>query len=102
VAGAPHPRGPWTTFGLWPPPDTPPPADETSLWLTDPSVERLSTRIRDALTEVRPDEEGRIVEAWVPDIGYSVDQAAEVVTGLVCLAGRAREAGQELYCWSSL
>ena len=95
-------RRPPTTRGLWPPPDTPPPTDETSLWLTDPSIERLVTRIRDVLADIPSEDIARLGEAWADDVSHPVDEAVRTVAGLTALARRARDTGQELYCWSSL
>jgi hypothetical protein len=95
-------RRPPTTIGLWPPPDTPPPTDETSPWLTDPSIDRLVTRIRDALADVAPEDVPRLAEAWAGDVSHTVDEAARTIADLTELARRARDAVQELYCWSSL
>jgi len=102
VRRVPYERGPVTSSRLWPPADTPPPTDETSLWLTDPSIERLATRIRDVLADVVAEDVPALAGAWAGDVSHEVADAAEVVTGLTALAGRARERGQELYCWSSL
>jgi hypothetical protein len=102
AAGVPYQRGPRTSARLWPPPDTPPPVDETSLWLTDPSVERLATRIRDALADIGPDEAPDLGRRWAPDLDHGPDEATQLVLGLAALARRARDAGEELYCWSSL
>jgi hypothetical protein len=102
VARVPYERGPRTSWGLWPPPDTPPPTDESSPWLTDPSVERLATRIRDSLADIEADDIARLAEVWAPDISHPVDAAAATITGLAALAHRARESDQDLYCWSSL
>jgi hypothetical protein len=95
-------RGPRTAWGLWPPPDTPPPTDETSLWLTDPTVERLATRIRDVLADVEPADVPALVDVWAGDLSQPAADAARVITELRDLARRARDDGQELYCWSSL
>ena len=100
--GVSYERRPPTTAGLWPPPDTPPPTDETSLWLTDPSIDRLVTRIRDVLAQVSPEDVPALGEAWAGDIGHPVDDAIRTIVDLTALARRAREAGQQLYCWSSL
>jgi hypothetical protein len=102
ATGTPYERGPRTSEGLWPPPETPAPVDETSLWLTDPSVDRLATRIREALADVTTDDIEALAERWAGDIGHPVAAAAEVIAQLTALARRAREAGQQLYCWSSL
>ena len=101
--GVPYERGPRASEGLWPPPTTPAPVDETSPWLTDPSVERLATRLRDALADIEPDSAAELGERWAAELGdRSAEEAAEVVIGLAGLARRARGADQELYCWSSL
>ena len=102
VLDVPYERGARTTWGLWPPPDTPPPTDETSLWLTDPSIDRLASRIRDTLAEVDPEQVTALAGLWAPDISYSADEAATAIAGLTALARRARHDGEELYCWSSL
>ncbi len=98
----PYARGPRTSERLWPPPDTPPPVDETSLWLTDPSVERLAQRVRDALADIEPDRAASLGRQWAVELDHSEEEAAQVVVGLARLARRAREAGEDLYCWSSL
>lgn len=102
VAGVPYERSETTSWGLWPPPDTPPPVDESSLWLTDPGVERLATRVRDVLAGLDAADVARIAAAWADDVSHPVDAAAEIITRLAGLARRARDGGQELYCWSSL
>jgi hypothetical protein len=103
AANVPYGRGLRTSWGLWPPPDTPPPVDETSPWLTDPSVERLATRLRDAVAAIGTADVAEVGTAWAADLfGFKAEEAADVVAGLAALARRARESGQELYCWSSL
>ena len=91
------------TRGLWPPPATPPPADETSPWVTDPGVERLASRIRDVLADIHLDRLDDLAQRWsarFPDIPVAL--ATTVVLDLSALARRARESGQELYGWSTL
>ncbi|HET6167400.1 MAG TPA: hypothetical protein VFE07_11285 [Marmoricola sp.] len=102
ASGTPYTRGPRTSTGLWPPPDTPPPVDETSPWLTDPSVERLETRVRDALADIPADQVHLLADGWAEDISQSVDDAATTISALSALCRRARESGQDLYCWSTL
>lgn len=90
------------TMGLWPPPATPPPVDDASPWVTDPSVERLVTVIRDALADIHLDRFEAVASRWAaafPDIG--VQLAATLIIDLSALARRAQECGQELYCWST-
>ena len=102
ASGSPYTRGPRTSTGLWPPADTPPPVDETSLWLTDPSVERLEARVRDALADITADDVPVLADAWAEDISQTVDDAAATISALSALCRRARESGQDLYCWSTL
>ncbi|WP_207556112.1 hypothetical protein [Intrasporangium flavum] len=101
--GAPFSSRPKSTL-LWPPPDTPPPVDETSLWLTDPSVDRLDTRIRDGLADIDAARAPALADGWVPELGagFTVPDVTQVVIDLGALARRAREAGQALYCWATL
>jgi hypothetical protein len=89
---------------LWPPADTPPPVDETSLWITDPGVNRLDTRLRDALAELDLMRAAELAEGWIVDLGRGFDapHLRNVVIDLGGLARRAQEAGQELYCWATL
>ncbi|MGZ4587766.1 MAG: hypothetical protein ACXVX9_08170 [Mycobacteriaceae bacterium] len=101
--GMPFDSRPKSTL-LWPPPDTPPPADETSLWVTDPSVDRLDTRIRDGLADIDPARAPEFAERWIVELGagFTVSHVTNVVIDLSALARRARDAGQELYCWATL
>jgi hypothetical protein len=101
--GRPYERGPKTSTGLWPPVDTPPPVDETSPWLTDPSVERLATRVRDGLADIDPTRIRTFAPLWAaePYGDYPAEVAATWITDLSSLARRARGSTEELYCWSS-
>ena len=102
--GRPYERGPKTSTGLWPPPDTPPPVDETSPWLTDPSVERLATRVRDGLADIDPTRITTFAPLWAAGQygDYPAEVAATWITDLSSPARRARGFAEELYCWSSL
>lgn len=103
AADRPYERGPQTSERLWPSPDTPPPVEETSPWLTDPAVERLATRLRDVLADIDPDSVVDLGRRWAAElVDIPVDVATEVIVGLSALARRAREDGQELFCWSTL
>lgn len=104
AAGTAYARGPRTSHGLWPPPDTPPPVDETSLWVTDPGVERIATRVRDGLAGIDGDRAAELGAQWAPELDERcpVEVATTLVSELSALARRARDAGQELYCWSTL
>lgn len=100
----PYERGPRTSDRLWPPDDTPPPVDETSIWFTDPSVERLTTRVRDALADIDVSRASDLAADWLPDLGpgFTVGQVTTLIIDLTGLARRARDGGQEIYCWSTL
>ena len=104
AAGVPYERGPWTSERLWPPADTPPPVDEDSIWFTDPSIERLATRLRDGLAAIDEARAGELAAAWLPElgIGFTHEQVTVLVAELGRFARRARQAGQEIYCWSVL
>lgn len=104
AAGSPYERGPSTSQRLWPPAGTPPPVDEHSIWFTDPSIERLATRIRDGLAAIDPSRAGELAAAWLPElgIGFTLEQVTVLVADLAQFARRARQAGQEIYCWSTL
>lgn len=104
AAGVAYERGPQTAALLWPPPDTPDPTDETSIWLTDPSIYRLSTRVRDGLAGIEAERAGVLAVRWIGELGpgFSDDQVAEMVAALADLARRAAAAGQGLYCWSAM
>jgi hypothetical protein len=100
--GRPYERGPKTSMGLWPPVDTPPPVDETSPWLTDPSVELLATRVRDGLADIDPTRIRTFAPLWAAKQygDYPAEDAAAWITDLASLARRARDSTEELYCWS--
>ncbi|HXH78192.1 hypothetical protein [Nocardioides sp.] len=92
------------SHGLWPPSNTPPSVDETSLWQTDPSVERLDTQIRDGLADINPARAPELADVWivVADIGLAVPRVIDAVVDLTALARRAREGQEQVYCWSIL
>lgn len=100
--GVPYERGQRAEVGLWPPPSTPPPVDENSLWLIDPAVGRLATWLRDGLADIGPERAHELGPAWAPllDDRCPVDVAASLAVDLGALARRAQEAGQELYYFS--
>ena len=102
--GRPYERGPETSTRLWPPSDTPPPTDETSIWLTDPGVERLATRLRDGLADIDLTSITPFATSWAAEQygNYPAEDAAAWITDLSSLARRARDRGEGLYCWSSL
>ncbi|WP_457255223.1 hypothetical protein [Pedococcus sp. P5_B7] len=97
-------RGPQTSERLWPPADTPPPSDESSPWLTDPGIERLTERVRDGLAAIDPVRVADLATQWaVRQWGdYPPEVASEWISGLTVLARAAAASGENVYCWSSL
>ena len=104
AAGTPYDPGLRTSERLWPPADTPPPVDEDSIWFTDPSIERLATRVRDGLAAIDVPRAGDLATRWLPElgIGFTHEQVTALVGELAGFARRARDAGQQIYCWSTL
>lgn len=86
---------------LWPPPGTPPPEDENSPFLTDPSITRVPDGLRDSLADIEPTES--IAQRWSEELwGVEPDQALRTAQDISALARRARDAGQALYWRSEL
>lgn len=86
---------------VWPPADTPPPVDDTSPWLTGPTLSELPERIRDGLADVEVT--GSMAEAWSEALwAHDAADAHRVAEAIVGLAQRARSAGSRLYWWSEL
>lgn len=86
---------------VWPPADTPPPADDNSPWLSGPTLSELPRRIRDALAEiaVTPAVGQAGAEAlW----GFDAETAQRLATDIVGLARRARAEGKPVFWWSEL
>ena len=100
--GVPYEPEPETAVGLWPPPSTPPPVDENSLWVTDPAVGRLATWLRDGLADIWPQRARELGPAWAPmlDDRCPVEVAVNVALDLGGLARRAQKADQALYYYS--
>ena len=104
-----------TSQSVWPPPDTAQ-ADpeeawalpEDSPWTTGPWVEELDTRTRDTLADIDASRVADVAARWAQIEEFALyddvdgDSLAPLVTDLSELARRARDAGHQLYCWSSL
>lgn len=81
------------------------PGAEDDPWVTGPWVSELGPRTRDTLAAVRDFDVPAVVGRWVRAEelrGARVEDVRPVAEELVLLAGRAREAGDRLYCWMSL
>ncbi|GAA3495631.1 hypothetical protein GCM10019016_027310 [Streptomyces prasinosporus] len=81
------------------------PGTEDDLWATGPWVSELPPLVRDTLAGV-PDSEipavvARRVQAEELQ-GVSAESMQPLAAELFRLAGRAREADEQLYCWTSL
>lgn len=92
---------------VWPTTPTPDWADppEGDAWVTGPWVTELGTATRDALAEVPDCEVREAVDVWVQVEelrGVPAEQMQPVVDDLIRLARRAREAGEQVYCWTCL
>lgn len=86
---------------LWPPAGTPPPTDESSLFLTDPGITRIPGALRDALAGLEP--EAASAGRWSAELwGVEPDQALHAALAITGLARRAQAAGQAIYWRSEL
>jgi hypothetical protein len=115
VRGVPYDDEILTTATVWPPPDTAPASveeyedlPEDSPWHTGPWVEELDDGTRDTLADIDADRVGEYAARWAEIEEFSFagvppgDDLRPLVVELSSLAGRARDAGERLYCWSSL
>jgi len=115
VRGVPYDDEILTTATVWPPPDTAPASQEEyedlpddSPWLTGPWVEALDDGTRDTLAGIEEDRTAEYAARWAEIEEFSTagvpprDDLLPLVAELRGLAGRARDAGERLYCWSSL
>ncbi|GAA3785388.1 hypothetical protein [Streptomyces chiangmaiensis] len=93
---------------IWPTTQSPGPdgpADENDPWVTGPWVSELGTVVRDTLAGVHDGELASVVGRWVQAEELRpacVEDMTPLAEELVQLARRAREADEQLYCWSSL
>jgi hypothetical protein len=97
---------------IYPPADTRPDADgwhdlpEESLWATGPWVYELGERVRDALATLPSERLASVAAKWSGSEefrgGLDQEVAEELVGELRALAERSVNAGERLYCWTSL
>ncbi|WP_328923520.1 hypothetical protein OG429_02010 [Streptomyces sp. NBC_00190] len=92
----------WPTSAV-PGPDDPEDADNP--WVTGPWVSELNPLVRDTLAAVRDSEVPAIVSRWVQAEelhGAHAGDMQPVAEEIIRLGRRAREAGEQLYCWVCL
>ncbi|MFF2957956.1 hypothetical protein ACFVT1_03320 [Streptomyces sp. NPDC057963] len=92
----------WPTSPV-PGPDGPETEDDP--WVTGPWVSELRPPARDTLAGVRDSEIPAAVARWVQAEeleGARAEDMQPLAEELVLLARRARDAGDQLYCWMSL
>ncbi|MFF8917703.1 hypothetical protein ACF08M_31455 [Streptomyces sp. NPDC015032] len=81
------------------------PATEDDPWVTGPWVSELGPLARDTLAGARDSDIPAVVARWVEAEeldGTRVEDMQPLAEELVRLARRARDAGDQLYCWMSL
>ncbi|MCG6493749.1 hypothetical protein [Kitasatospora sp. A2-31] len=79
--------------------------DEDSPWVTGPWVSELAPQVRDALARVRDADVPAVAARWAQAEelhGAPAEEVQPLVEELVRLARRARDGGEQLYCWMSL
>lgn len=104
-----------STVSVWPPEEGKPQTleeyndlPEDSPWQSDQFVEQLSTEVRDTLAGVDDARLHDLAAEWARIEEFSAFTSIEpgwlpaLVHDLVALARRARQAGDQLFCWSSL
>lgn len=98
---------------LWPPPDTKPSGEqayrelpEDSPWRTGPWLEELGVQVRETLASVDDARMPDLAAQWAGIEEFrgllAIDDALPLTRDLIALARRARESGDQLYCWSCL
>jgi hypothetical protein len=98
---------------VWPPPETQPASEEEydalpedSPWKGGPMLEELNRDVCDTLATVDDARLAALAAQWAQIEEFhntmSADDALSLIKDLVGLARRARDAGDRLYCWSSL
>ncbi|MBP0453034.1 hypothetical protein J5Y04_26325 [Kitasatospora sp. RG8] len=93
---------------VWP--TSPPPGpdgveNEDDPWMTGPWVSQLPPQVRDTLAGAHDSRLPAIAARWVQAEelhGALADHMEPVARDLVLLARRARDAGEQLYCWTCL
>ncbi|MFF5206613.1 hypothetical protein [Streptosporangium sp. NPDC000396] len=79
---------------------------EDSPYLSSVGIEELSVNVRDLLADADDARLPRLVERWAKIEEFShfssvdMEYLMSVAEGLVGLSRRAKEHGQQLYCWS--
>ncbi|MQS15628.1 hypothetical protein F7Q99_25995 [Streptomyces kaniharaensis] len=94
-----------TVWPTGPAPGPESPGGEDDPWATGPWVTEIDAATRDALAEVREADIPAVAATWAQAeelYGAAAEDVQPVVEELVGLAGRAREAGDRLYCWACL
>ncbi|MFB7666418.1 hypothetical protein ACFC1R_21110 [Kitasatospora sp. NPDC056138] len=94
-----------TVWPVSPPPGPDGPEDEDNPWVTGPWVSELHSLVRDTLATVRDFEVPAAVARWVQTEelhGADAEDMQPVAEEIIRLARRAREAGEQLYCWMCL
>jgi hypothetical protein len=98
---------------IWPPPKTKPTSQgafdrlsQNSPWRTGPWLEELSVQTRDTLALADDARLPELAEQWakIEEFGRLVDarDLLPLIRELVDLARKARDNGEQLYCWSML
>jgi hypothetical protein len=98
---------------VWPSHETKPASEEaynslpeSSPWKTGPWLEELSPRVRDTLAAVEDARFSELAAKWagIEEFDGHADESdlLVLIKDLVGLARRARDAGDQVYCWSSL
>jgi hypothetical protein len=98
---------------VWPSPETKPASEEaynslpeSSPWKTGPWLEELSPRVRDTLSAVEDARFSELAAKWagIEEFDSQADETdlLVLIKDLVGLARRARDAGDQVYCWISL
>jgi|SRR5215475_2675512 len=98
---------------VWPSPETKPTSAEAynrlpedSPWKTGPWLNELSSRVRDTLAAVEDARFSELAAKWagIEEFRGHADERdlLVLIRELVGLARRARDVGDQVYCWSSL
>ena len=98
---------------VWPPPETEPATKEQynmlpegSPWKEGPWLQELEREVRDTLATVEDTRLPALAAQWARIEEFHHTMSAEValsfIKDLVGLARRAHDAGDRLYCWTSL
>ncbi|GAA1400851.1 hypothetical protein GCM10009639_42430 [Kitasatospora putterlickiae] len=89
-----------------PPPGREGPSGEDDPWATGPWVTRLGRPVRDTLADLPAAEASDVSARWAAQAeeldGADGEDLRPLVEELSALARRAREAGEDLYCWICL